>query len=154
MNALVRVRTGFRATLVTLVTLVMLAGCASGDKPKPVMTQPLVKAVGQQSLTVTEAQAGAEIELGREQELIVRLSTGGTSGREWSLVDLAPGVLVATGPKFQRALLGTTDDDSSGQLIWRLRPSAAGSASLRFEYRRPRNTEAAAAVVTYVVTVR
>lgn len=139
---------------VWMVAFVALASCASGDKPKPVVAQALVKAVGQQSLTVTEAQAGAEIELGREQELIVRLSTRGTSGREWSLVDLAPGVLVATGPKFQRALLGTTDDDASGQSIWRLRPSAAGSVSLRFEFRRPRNTEAAAAVVTYAVTVR
>jgi predicted secreted protein len=149
MNALVRVRNGLWA-----MALVMLAGCAAGDKLKPVATQPLIKAVGQQSLTVTEAQAGAGIELGREQELIVRLTTVGTSGREWSLVDLAPGVLVATGPKFQRALIGTTDDDSSGQSIWRLRPSAAGSVSLRFEYRRPRNTEAAAAVVTYAVTVQ
>ena len=149
MNALVRVRNGLWA-----MALVMLAGCAAGDKLKPVATQPLIKAVGQQSLTVTEVQAGAGIELGREQELIVRLTTVGTSGREWSLVDLAPGVLVATGPKFQRALIGTTDDDSSGQSIWRLRPSAAGSVSLRFEYRRPRNTEAAAAVLTYVVTVR
>jgi predicted secreted protein len=146
---LVRVRNGLWA-----MALVMLAGCAAGDKLKPVATQPLIKAVGQQSLTVTEAQAGAGIELGREQELIVRLTTVGTSGREWSLVDLAPGVLVATGPKFQRALIGTTDDDSSGQSIWRLRPSAAGSVSLRFEYRRPRNTEAAAAVVTYAVTVQ
>ena len=149
MNALVRVRNGLWA-----MALVMLAGCAAGDKLKPVATQPLIKAVGQQSLTVTEVQAGAGIELGREQELIVRLTTVGTSGREWSLVDLAPGVLVATGPKFQRALIGTTDDDSSGQSIWRLRPSAAGSVSLRFEYRRPRNTEAAAAVVTYAVTVQ
>ncbi len=149
MNALVRMRNGFWAAAV-----VMLAGCAAGDKLKPVVTQPLVKAVGKQSLTVTEAQAGAEIELGREQELIVRLTTGGTGGREWSLVDLAPGVLVATGPKFQRALIGTTDDDSSGQSIWHLRPSAAGSVTLRFEYRRPRNTEAAAAVLIYVVTVR
>lgn len=149
MNALVRVRNGLWA-----VALVMLVGCAAGDKPKPAVTLPLVKAVGQQSLTVTEAQAGAEVELGREQELIVRLTTSGTAGREWSLVDLAPGVLVATGPKFQRALVSSTDDDASGQSIWRLRPSAAGSVSLRFEYRRPRNTEAATAVVTYAVTVR
>ena len=137
-----------------MAVLVALAGCASGDKPKPVAVQPPVKAVGHQSLTVTEAQAGAEIELGREQELVVRLTSVGTNGREWSLVDMAPGVLVASGPKFQRALVGTTDDDSSGLSIWRLRPSAAGNVSLRFEYRRPRNTEAAAAVVTYAVTVR
>jgi len=137
-----------------MAVLVALAGCASDIKPKPVAVQPPVKAVGHQSLTVTEAQAGAEIELGREQELVVRLTSVGTNGREWSLVDMAPGVLVASGPKFQRALVGTTDDDSSGLSIWRLRPSATGNVSLRFEYRRPRNTEAAAAVVTYAVTVR
>lgn len=144
-----RVRKG-----VWMAVFVALAGCASGDKPKLAVVQPLVKAVGQQSLTVTEAQAGAVIELGREQELVVRLATSGKGDREWSLVDLAPGVLVASGPKFQRALLGATDDDASGQSIWRLRPSAAGSVSLRFEYRRPRNTEPAVAVVTYAVTVR
>lgn len=152
MNAVVsvpRVRKGL-----WVAAFAVLAGCASGDKPKAVVVQPLVKAVGQQSLTITEGQAGAEIELGRDQELIVRLATSGKGEREWSLVDLVPGVLVATGPKFQRALIGTTDDDASGQSIWRLRPSAAGNVSLRFEYRRPRNTEAAAAVVTYAVTVR
>ena len=137
-----------------VAVLAVLAGCAAGDKPKPVAAAPLVKALGKKWLTVTEAQAGAAIEIGLEQELVVELTTGGTDGREWSLVDLAPGVLVATGPKFQRALLGTTDDASSGQSIWRLRPSAAGKVNLRFEYRRPRNTEAAVSVVAYAVTVR
>ena len=136
------------------VLLVVFAGCASGDKPKPVAVQAVVKAAGQRSLSVTEAQAGARIELGLEQELVVRLATSGKGDREWSLVDLAPGVLTVTGPKFQRALFGTADDDAAGQSIWRLRPAAAGSVNVRFEYRRPRNTEAASASVTYAVTVR
>lgn len=152
MNAAVRVSSV--RNRIWVAAFAVLAGCASGDKPKPVALQLLVKAAGQPSLTVTEVQAGAEIELGREQELIVRLTTSGTADREWSLVGLAPGVLVATGPKFQRAVIGTSDNDASGQSIWHLRPAAVGSASLRFEFRRPRNTEPAAAVVTYAVTVR
>lgn len=136
------------------VLLVVLTGCASGDKLKPVAAQPLVKAVGQRSLAVTEVQAGADIELGLEQELVVRLATSGKGDREWSLVDLAPGVLTATGPRFQRDLVGTTAGDAAGQSIWRLRPSATGSVNVRFEYRRPRSTEPATAVVTYAVTVR
>ncbi len=149
MNAMLSVRHGFWA-----VVLVVFAGCAAGDKPKPVAVQPLVKAAGQRSLTVTEAQAGADVELGLEQELVVRLATSGKGDREWSLVDLAPGVLTATGPRFQRDLVGTTADDASGVSIWRLRPSAAGSVTLRFEYRRPRSTVPATAFATYAVTVR
>ncbi len=149
MNEMLSARHGVWAVL-----LVVLTGCVSGDKLKPGAAQPLVKAAGQRSLTVTEVQTGADIELGLEQELVVRLATSGKGDREWSLVDLAPGVLTASGPRFQRDLAGTTSDDASGQSIWRMRPSSAGSVNLRFEYRRPRSTQPASAFVTYAVTVR
>jgi len=134
--------------------LVLLAACALGDKSKPVVAQPVVRAEGHKSVTVTVGQSGAEVELGLEQELVVRLATGSIVGYEWSLVDLRPGVLSGTGPKFERDLRGTTMDDATGQSIWRLRPSAPGAVMLRFEYRRPRNVEPATQVVTYNVTVR
>ena len=134
--------------------LVLLAACASGEQAKPVVVQPVVRAEGQRSISVTAEQSGAEIELGREQELVVRLATGSTDGQEWSLVDFAPGVLNATGPKFERDLRSTTIDDATGTSLWRLRPSAPGTVALRFEYRRPRRLDPATQVVTYRVTVR
>ena len=134
--------------------LALLGACALGDKPKPLLAQRVVVAAGQKSVTVAAEQAGAEIELGLEQELVVRLATGATSGQAWSLVDLAPGVLSATGPKFERDLRSASVDEASGHSIWRLRPSATGAVTLRFEYRRPRNVAPAAQVVTYTVTVR
>ena len=71
----------------------LLAACAAGDKVKPVIVQPLVTAPGQKLVTVTAAQAGAGVELGLDQDLVVRLATGVVTGQEWALIDLAPGVL-------------------------------------------------------------
>ena len=140
------------ALLALLATLV--AACAAGDKVKPVVAQPVVTAPGQKSVTVTAGQTGAVIELGLEQELVVRLATGVTNGREWSLVDLAPGMLGVNGPVFERDLRTAAFGEAAGTSIWRLRPMAAGAVTLRFEYRRPRKVEPVAEVVTYAVTIR
>ena len=140
------------ALLALLATLV--AACAAGDKVKPVVVQPVVTAPGQKSVTVTAGQTGAVIELGLEQELVVRLATNVTSGREWSLVDLAPGVLGVNGPVFERDLRTANPGEAAGTSVWRLRPMAAGAVTLRFEYRRPRKVEPVAEVVTYAVTIR
>ena len=149
MNAVMGMRSAASALM-----LVLLCACAAGDKPTPVPVQPVVKAAGNRAVVVTLEQSGAKVELGLGQELVVRLAVEGTDGREWSLVDLAPGVLNATGPKFERDLLGTTTNDASGQAIWHLKPSAAGTVALRFEYRRPRNVAPAVQVATFTVTVR
>jgi len=133
--------------------LALLGACASGDKAKPVV-QPLVKAEGKRSVTVTAEQSGATIELGLDQTLVVRLATGSTGKQEWSLVGLAPGVLNPVGPTFERELPSNTDNVASGSSIWRLQPTAAGKVDLRFEYRRPRSVEPATDVVTYVVKVQ
>ena len=143
------------ALLALLATLV--AACAAGDKVKPVVVQPVVTAPGQKVVTVTAGQNGAVIELGLEQELVVRLATNVTSGREWSLVDLAPGVLGVlgvSGPVFERDLRTANPGEAAGTSVWRLRPMAAGAVTLRFEYRRPRKVEPVAEVVTYAVTIR
>jgi predicted secreted protein len=131
----------------------MLGACASGDKTPPVVVQPLVKSAGK-SVTVTNVQSGAAVELGLDQELIVRLATAVTNGQQWSLVDPASGVLVAVGPTFERDLRNNTLDDATGTSVWHLKPVAAGTMALRFELRRPRNVEPAKDVVTYNVKVR
>lgn len=159
MSQAVRVR-GFvgvsmLAVLATLAVLVsLLAACAAGDKVKPVIVQPLVTAPGQKLVTVTAAQAGAGVELGLDQDLVVRLATGVVTGQEWALIDLAPGVLTAAGPVFRRDLRNVDEGEGGGTSEWRLHPLKAGVVTLRFEYRKPRNVAPASEVVTYAVTVR
>ena len=138
--------------LVLLASLV--AGCAGGAKTRPVVVQPLVSAPGKKLVTVTLAQAGAGVELGLDQDLVVRLATGLVHGQEWALIDLAPDVLVAAGPVFRRDLRNVDAGEHTGTSEWRLHPLKAGSVTLRFEYRRPRNVAPASEVVTYAVTVR
>ena len=153
MRQVVRVR-GLVGVSMLALLVTLLAACAAGDKVKPVVVQPVVSAPGKKLVTLTLAQAGAGVELGLDQDLLVRLATSVVEGREWSLVDLAPEVLMAAGPVFRRDLRNVDAAEGTGMSEWRLHPLKAGTVSLRFEYRRPRNVEAAREVVTYPVTVR
>ena len=137
-----------------LAMLALLAACATGDKVKPVLVQPVVSAPGKTLVTLTLAQAGAGVELGLDQDLLVRLATIVVDGREWTLVGLAPEVLAADGPRFRRDLRNVDAAEGTGTSEWRLQPLKAGTVTLRFEYRRPRNVEPASEVATYAVTVR
>ena len=153
MRQVVRVR-GLVGVSMLALLVTLLAACAAGDKVKPVVVQPVVSAPGKKLVTLTLAQAGAGVELGLDQDLLVRLATSVVEGREWSLVDLTPEVLMAEGPVFRRDLRNVDAAEGTGMSEWRLHPLKAGTVSLRFEYRRPRNVEAAKEVVTYAVTVR
>ena len=154
MRQVVRVRGSVAVSMLALLAT-LLAACAMGDKKvNPTPVQPVVSAPGKKLVTLTLAQSGAAVELGLDQDLLVRLATSVVEGREWSLVDLAPGVLVAEGPVFRRDLRNVDVAEGTGMSEWRLHPLKAGTVSLRFEYRRPRNVEAAREVVTYPVTVR
>ena len=137
-----------------LAMLALLAACATGDQVKPVLVQPVVSAPGKTLVTLTLAQAGAGVELGLDQDLLVRLATIVVDGREWTLVGLAPEVLAADGPRFRRDLRNVDAAEGTGTSEWRLHPLKAGTVTLRFEYRRPRNVEPASKVATYAVTVR
>ena len=132
-----------------------LAACASAQRaPPPVIVQPLVLAPGQKAVTVSEAQSGASVALEAGQELVVRLPVSPTSGLEWSLVDLPPGVLAVRGSMFERALRNSDIDEAGGASVWRLHAAAAGEAALKFELRRPRSLAPALRVVSFAVTVR
>jgi predicted secreted protein len=141
------------AGALALAVSMLLGACAGGDKTPPVVAKPLVKSAGK-SVTVTIEQSGAAVELGLDQELIVRLATAVTSGHQWALIDPAPGVLVAVGPAFERDLRNNTLDEVTGTSVWSLKPVAAGTVALRFELRRPRKVEPAKDVVTYNVKVQ
>jgi predicted secreted protein len=126
---------------------VLLAACASPDLPKP--------QVWRHQVTVAAEHSGSSIELGRDQELVVRLATPSNTPFEWSLVDLPRGVLAAPdAAKFEREPRATNFDDAAGAEVWRFRAAAAGSVTLRFEFRRAHSLDPATQTVTYTVTVR
>ena len=127
--------------------LVLIAACAAPERPKP--------EVGRHGVSVSAEHSGSSIELGRDQELVVRLATPANTASEWSLIDSAPGVLAGQGAsKFERESWATSSDDGSGAVVWRFKPAAAGTAALKFEYRRVRSLDPATQTVTYTVTVR
>lgn len=132
----------------------LLGACSSTpEAPKPPPPQPVVQGSGH-VLTVTDANAGAAVTLDSTQALMVRLPVGTTSGLEWSLVDLKPGVVSAVGPKFERALRNTNSEEAAGDSVWRVKPESAGTITLSFELRRPRTLLPAAQTVRYDVTVK
>ena len=147
-----RVRTALALGLT--LGLLLVVGCSSTDKPKPVPVQPVIQGPGKAALAVKDIDNGASIVMERSQELIVRLPVRGSSGLDWSLVDLKPGVLrVVSGPTFERALLSVADDPSDGSSIWRLRAEAPGNVALNFELRRP-HVLGTARTLSYPVTVK
>ena len=144
-------REGARVAL--CAALALLSACAT-DPPKPAPVRPVIQAAGKATLGVGDADSGAAIVLERSQELIVRLAVPVTSGADWTLVDLRPGVLrVVSGPVFQRALRNTVDDPANGSTVWRLQAGTPGSVTLDFELRRP-HALGQVRSVSYQVTVR
>lgn len=134
--------------------LALLAACGAPEKARPVAVQAVVQRPGQASITVSERQSGAAIVLERTQALRVRLPTDVTSGRDWALIDLQPGVLAPQGSKVENGMRGPVADEYVGAVVWRFVPQAPGTVTLTFELRRPHRVGAAAQTVTYRVTVK
>jgi predicted secreted protein len=152
MTTLPRARAG--QVLCAALALTLLGACSTADKPKPVPAPPVIQGAGKATLTVRDTDNGASIVLEPAQELTVRLAVAGSSGADWSLVDLKPGVLrVVSGPVFERTLRNLADDPSDGSSIWRLRAEASGSATLNFELRRP-HALGTMRTLSYAVTVK
>jgi predicted secreted protein len=126
------------------------AAAASAPAPRPV----LIQNTGGRSITVADDNSGAGIVLEPTQELVVRLPLLATTGREWSLVDLVPGVMAVQSTSFERAARDTNIGEAAGSSVWRFKPIAAGTVTLRFDLRRPRSLDPAVQTVTYAVTVK
>ena len=150
------------ARLWPVLAALALAGCSLFGKPvNPLDAKAAVKAPaevvrnpGRKSLVVGLDQAGARIELGLDQQLSVRLLTRVAQLPEWTLVDLAPGVVQAKGPRFEPDVRTNFSGEVEGATVWQLKPVAAGNVTLRFEYRRAHSTAPAVQVVTYDLVVR
>jgi predicted secreted protein len=140
--------------LTALLTLTLLAACGLGPKEKPVVAPSLIQSPEKKLITVSELNDNAHIILEAAQVLIVRLPIDAIPGREWSLVDLKPGVLTASAPKFERVSMVVNEGDATGTIVWHFTPEAAGTVALKFELRRPRSLDAAVQAVNYTVTVK
>ena len=104
------------------------AGCA-----------PLIDEPGQSMIQITEKDAGATVDLERNQQLWVRLEGNRTTGFQWLLVDQTGDLLEIVGeaPRYETdsnplAMLGV-----GGTENWTFRTLKSGSGLIRFEYRRP-----------------
>jgi hypothetical protein len=142
------------SSLAALLLLAFASACSTPDKPAPAVARKTVESPGKKAVAVSDEQAGGLVTLEREQELVVSLPLAGPDRREWRLVDLRPGVLAAPSSKFERAPRNVNSGEAAGATVWRFKPEAAGSVSLRFELRRPRSLEPAVQTVTYDVTVK
>lgn len=136
------------------IALALLAACSTPDKPKPPPVQPVLQSPGHKSITVSGDNAGAAIVLERAQDLFVHLDIPTTSGLEWNVIELNPGVLTVLGSKFERALRNTNVEEAAGATVFHIRAEAPGSVALKFELRRPRSLTAAVQSITYDVTVK
>ena len=129
-----------RIVIAAMVAALPLGACAS-KKPPPA------------PLSVTEANSGGSVALAHNQQLVVRLPSNPTTGYRWSLAQQSTPVLEPEGaPTYEK---GAGDAGAGGTETWRFAPTKAGEGTLRLEYRRLWETDAAPArVVSYKVTVR
>jgi inhibitor of cysteine peptidase len=129
-----------RILIAATVAALPLGACAS-KAPPPV------------PLSVTEANSGDSVALARNQQLVVRLPSNPTTGYRWSLAQQSTPVLEPEGaPTYEK---GAGAAGAGGTETWRFAPTQAGEGTLRLEYRRLWETDAAPArVVSYKVTVR
>ena len=138
---------GMKKWVGTGAVALLVVACAAPQRPQ-IDVNPFGVHVGAE-------HSGSGITLEREQKLVVRLATITSQNREWALVDFAPGVLTgSTAPVFERESLASNFNDASGVAVWHFKPAAAGTVTLKFDYRHPRTLDPAARTVSYTVTVR
>jgi predicted secreted protein len=159
MNLTKTARTSARALALTLafavgLPSVLLSACASKDALPVAVAQRTIQNPGKSQVEIAEADGGAKVIVQQSQVLVVDLPLLPTEGREWSLVDMKPGVLSVVSSKFE---LDKRDHDglaSPGDMIIRFKPEAVGDVELNFALRRPHTLEPATKTVTFAVTVR
>jgi len=129
----------------------LLAACSVAPSA-PQVEPPRVDRFG---VHVSNEHSGGNVTLEREQNLEVSLSTVLSQNREWELVGFVPGVLTgSTVPTFERDPQAAHSGDASGNAVWHFKAAAAGTVTLKFDYRNPRTREPVSRTVSYTVIVR
>jgi inhibitor of cysteine peptidase len=103
--------------------------------------------------TITAADAGHPITLRIGEELVLNLECNPSTGYDWFLTDAKNPVLSSLGkPAYVQ---GRSTPGAGGIESWNFRASAAGTQTLKLEYRRPweKNTSPAKTAI-FQVTVR
>jgi predicted secreted protein len=118
----------FPAIVLVLGLLAGFAGCA------PLIDDPKLTVI-----QITEKDAGATVDIERNQQLWVRLEGNRTTGFQWLLVDQTGEILETIGeaPRYETnpnplSMLGV-----GGTENWTFRTLKSGNGLIRFEYRRP-----------------
>jgi predicted secreted protein len=121
-----------------------LTGCASNQYPG---------APEEMSLRLEERDAGRSVELQRGKRVTLRLEANRSAGYRWSLAESGDGGLEQIGEPYyavEKAVPG-----GGGAEYWTFRATRAGQKALRFEYRRPWESDKPAAKgLSYTINVR
>lgn len=144
-------------SLALCMPLALIGACATTDTPKPLVARSAIQAPGKAAVTVSAADDGASVVLESTQELRVDLPNtpyAVAGNLEWSVVDLKPGVLAVLGSRFERTGRNDNPSESAGVTVWRLKPQAPGSVTLKFELRRARSMNAPQQAVSFDVIVK
>ncbi len=131
--------------LFTVFSIAVLTGRSSGQQP---VATP--DAAGS-PITVTDADNGKSIEVAKGGTLLVRLTSNPTTGYEW-VVTGNPATLELLKSDFARDPEAKNMVGAGGTQTLQFAATAAGSAALKLEYRRPWEKDVAAAK-TFRVTV-
>lgn len=107
-------------------------------------------------LTVTPENAGRPIELGPDQELLVRLPSNSVNGYRWLLAVAPSEVLKLEGwPSFEPDPVVPGAVGTPGVEIWRFTTAHKGEQVLLFDYRVPWDMNAPSLrQLSFTVTVR
>lgn len=140
--------TGMKRWLLAGAVLALVAACTAPPRPDP--------EVNRYGVHVAAEHSGSSIALEPGQELVVRLASLLGPSTEWSIVDFKPGVLTGpSAPRFEpEKRMSQLNEPAAGFEVWRFKPAAPGTVTLKFEYRRIRSLDPATETVTYTVTVR
>jgi predicted secreted protein len=105
-------------------------------------------------LVVTLEPPGKELELKKNQLLVVRLTSNATTGFHWSLADSTGGILQLQGdPDYVPDSEGANVVGTAGTELWRFRAAREGNQSLVFVYRRPAETSPSDEKITLTAKV-
>lgn len=135
--------------------LALVSGCGTVDAIRtfrPIAKPDVFGAV----VTITDENTGQRIEIGRNQELVIKLATDPSRNARWVRDTVVVGLLVPSGgPSFERQGLDNNAFEVAGFDVFRFKPAGPGEQTLHFEYRRKWLVETTPAqVVSFDVTVR